>query len=112
MSKPVLFYTFMLGYSETGYRPMAVTSVKGNFRKQYYGTDINNGTGTHARENDCVGRFDTLEQAKAAIGEIAKLRTFYAKLREPFRAAIINNEREERNAVAAVIEKSKELATV
>jgi hypothetical protein len=65
--KPALFYAIKR------YRPGTIIAVTSEKRNRWFGRDTRDNDPTHGTFEDLRGRFDTLDQAKAAQSDIREI---------------------------------------
>ena len=82
--KTGLFWTLRRDPYGSGYRMMEVTTQRGT---RYWGRDFE-GDATNARQADCRGRFETMEQARGMIDTLRKIDSSYRTQIEGHRTAI------------------------
>lgn len=107
MAKPALFYTLRRKWHVGGFDVVRVTTANRHrvtgFPTHYYGTDDVGGN-THVRADQCVGEFTTEEAARAVIERVTRIRQAHAENIAILRAALVTAERDEREAVDAVVD--------
>ncbi|MBO9380296.1 hypothetical protein GG804_26375 [Sphingomonas histidinilytica] len=99
--KPAIYFTLIPGWSpKCGYRVMAVTSEKPG--RMIYGRD-GDGCSTHRSWGDKHGEFPTQEAAVAIIASIVDIHDRFAPQLREAHARVKQIDREERDAVLAVL---------
>lgn len=108
MTKPALFYTLKRGWYTGGFDVMRVTTERVNKwtgePKHFYGSsEGDGGMNTHCRADQCTGRFDTEEQARAVVDRVKRVREQHAANHAYLTHARNLAEKAEREAIAAVV---------
>lgn len=105
MTKPALFFTLQRAWHVGGFHIVRVTTVKRHRRTgeptHYYGT--NDDGNTHCKASQCVGEFPTYEAAQAMIERVARVRAAHADNIAILQAALVQAQRDEREAVDNVV---------
>jgi hypothetical protein len=105
MTKPTLFYTLKRNWYAGGFEIMRVTSERkrwtDNAPTHYYGSQDSGPT--HCRADQCTGRFDTEQEARAVVDRVKRVREQHAANHAYLTHARNLAEKAEREAIAAVV---------
>lgn len=75
--KPIIHYTLVRPIWIGKYSIMGVTSISRYNRVN--GRMIDNDEPTHRRKSECIGEFETIEQAQSIIDKMEKIRKDYSE---------------------------------
>lgn len=108
--KDVMYYTLLGRWAGgTGFCVFAVTSESGFNNRRANGRMIRSGgdfEATHARKDDCIGRFETEQAARDKIAEVILIREHHKEPIKAARDALREAEQDERNAIAECLSMS------